>query len=157
MIYWLLGYPQQALTLSTEAVAMAERLAHPLSLEIALLYGAMLHLDRGEPESALRRLSAAETLVADQRLGFIVEPHFLRGAALTAHGEFADAVASLREGLAGRLGTLRDRPYGLARLSEALTRQGEHEAALAAAREGLEVREKTGNRRGSRNFSATQV
>src|SRR5207248_8147905 len=108
----------------------------------------MLHLDRGEPESALRRLSAAETLVADQRLGFIVEPHFLRGAALTAHGEVADAVASLREGLAGRLGTLRD--HGLARLSEALTRQGEHEAALAAAREGLEVREKTGNRRGSR-------
>jgi hypothetical protein len=79
----LLGHPQQALTLSTEAVAMAERLAHPLSLEIALLYGAMLHLDRGEPELALRRLDAAEALVADQRLGFIVEPQFLRGAALT--------------------------------------------------------------------------
>ena len=41
---------------------------------------------------------------------------------------------------------MRDRPYGLARLSEALTRQGEHEAALAAAREGLEAREKTGSR-----------
>jgi class 3 adenylate cyclase/tetratricopeptide (TPR) repeat protein len=146
MIYWLLGYPQQALTLSTEAVAMAERLAHPLSLEIALLYGAMLHLDRGEPELALRRLDAAETLVADERLGFIVEPHFLRGAALTAQGEFANAVASLREGLAGRLGMLRDRAYGLARLSEALVRRGEHEAALTAAREGLEVREKTGSR-----------
>jgi tetratricopeptide (TPR) repeat protein len=106
----------------------------------------MLHLDRGEPELALRRLGAAEELVAEQRLGFIVEPHFLRGAALTAQGAFADAVASLREGLAGRLGTLRDRPYGLARLSEALARQGEHEAALAAAREGLEVREKTGGR-----------
>ena len=152
MIYWLLGYPQQALTLSTEAVAMAERLAHPLSLEIALLYGAMLHLDRGEPELALLRLDAAETLVADQRLGFIVEPHFLRGAALTAQGEFANAVASLREGLASRLGTLRDRPYGLARLSEALTRQGKHEAALAAAMEGLEVREKTGSRQWEAEF-----
>lgn len=146
MVYWLLGYPQQALTLSTEAVAMAERLAHPLSLEIALLYGAMLHLDRGEPDLALRRLATAERLVADERLGFIVEPHFLRGAALAAHGEFANAVTSLREGLAGRLGMLRDRPYGLARLSEALTRRGEHEAALAAAREGLNAREETGNR-----------
>jgi predicted ATPase len=115
-------------------------------LEIALLFGAMLHLDRGEPELALRRLSAAEALVADQRLAFIVEPHFLRGAALTAQGAFANAVACLREGLAGRLGALRDRPYGLARLSEALALQGEHEAALAAAREGLEAREKTGNR-----------
>ena len=146
IIYWLLGYPQQALTLSTEAVAMAECLAHPLSLEIALLFGAMLHLDRGEPETALRRLGAAETLVADQRLGFIVEPRFLRGAALTAQGAFAEAVACLREGLAGRLGALRDRPYGLARLAEALARQGEHKAALAAAREGLEVLETTGNR-----------
>jgi class 3 adenylate cyclase/tetratricopeptide (TPR) repeat protein len=152
MIYWLLGHPQQALTLSTEAVAMAERLAHPLSLEIALLYGAMLHLDRGEPELALRRLDAAETLVANERLGFIVEPHFLRGAALTAQGEFANAIGSLRKGLAGRLGMLRDRPYGLARLSEALTRRGEHEAALAAAREGLEAREKTGNRQWEPEF-----
>ena len=131
---------------------MAECLAHPLSLEIALLFGAMLHLDRGEPELALRRLGAAEELVAEQRLGFIVEPHFLRGAALTAQGAFADAVASLREGLAGRLGTLRDRPYGLARLSEALARQGEHEAALAAAREGLEAREKTGSRQWEPKF-----
>jgi tetratricopeptide (TPR) repeat protein len=145
MIYWLLGYPQQALTLSTDGVTMAERLAHPLSLEIALLWGAMLHLERGEPKLALRRLDAAETLVADQRLGFIVEPQFLRGAALSAQGALSDAVACLREGLAGRLGALRDRPYGLARLSEALARQGEHEAALAAAREGLEVREKTGS------------
>jgi tetratricopeptide (TPR) repeat protein len=152
MIYWLLGHPQQALTLSTEAVAMAERLAHPLSLEIALLYSAMLHLDRGEPELALHRLDAAEKLVADQRLGFIVEPNFLRGAALTAQGEFESSVAFLREGLAGRLGMLRDRPYGLARLSEALALQGEHEAALAAAREGLEAREKTGSRQFEAEF-----
>jgi class 3 adenylate cyclase len=146
MIYWLLGYPQQAMTLSTEAVALAERLAHPLSLELALLFGAMLHLNRGEPELAMRRLSAAEELVADQRLGFILEPHFLRGAALSAQGAFGDAVACLREGLASRLGKLRDRPYGLACLSEALMRQGEHEAALAAAKEGLKAREETGNR-----------
>jgi len=152
MIYWLLGYPQQGLTLSTEAVELAERLAHPLSLEIALLWGAMLHLDRGEPELALRRLDAAEALVADQRLGFIVEPHLLRGAALTAQGAFGSAVACLREGLTTRLGMLRDRPYGLARLSEALAWQGENEAALAAAKEGLEAQEKTGNRQWEPEF-----
>ena len=49
-------------------------------------------------------------------------------------------------GSPGRLGTLRDRPYGLARLSEALAQQVDHEAALAPAREGLEAREETGNR-----------
>jgi class 3 adenylate cyclase/tetratricopeptide (TPR) repeat protein len=146
LVHWLLGYPEKALAIGSESLALAERIEHPFSLEATLLFNAMLHLDRGEPELALRRLGAAEALVADQRLAFIVEPRFLRGAALTAQGAFAEAVACLREGLAGRLGAMRDRAYGLARLAEALARQGEHRAALAAAREGLEVREKTGNR-----------
>ena len=47
---------------------------------------------------------------------------------------------------------LRDRPYGLARLSEALTQRGEYEAALTAAREGLEAREKTGSRQWEPEF-----
>ena len=48
----------------------------------------MLHLDRGEPELALQRLDAAEALAAEQRLGFVLEPRFLRGAALIAQGAF---------------------------------------------------------------------
>ena len=106
----------------------------------------MLHVDRGEPEMALQRLAAAEALVAEQRLGFIVEPRFMRGAALSAQGAFEEAVACLREGLASRLGAMLLRLYGLARLAEALARQGEHGAALAAAREGLKVQEETGHR-----------
>src|SRR5262252_1993341 len=50
-----------------------ELIAHPFSLEDALLWDAILYVDRGKPETALHRLVAAETLVADQRLGFIVE------------------------------------------------------------------------------------
>jgi hypothetical protein len=74
------------LALGSEAVAFAEHLAHPFSLEDALLWDAILYVDRGEPEMALRRLAAAEALVAEQRLGFIVEPRFIRGAALSAQG-----------------------------------------------------------------------
>ena len=136
LAYWLLGYPDKGLAISREAVALAERLAHPLSLELALLFNTMLHLDRGEPDLALRSLSAAEALVADQRLAFIVEPQFLRGAALATQGELAAAVECLRAGLTGGLGGFRDRAYGLARLAEALAWQGEPGAAFAAAREG---------------------
>jgi len=75
-----------------------------------------------------------------------MEPRFLRGAALSAQGAFEDAVACLREGLAGRL-AMRDRPYGLNRLAEALARRGEHGAALVAAREGLRSQEETGQGR----------
>jgi class 3 adenylate cyclase len=144
--HWLLGYPKKALAIGSEVLALAERIAHPYSLELALLYDAMLHLDRGDPQLALERLGAAEALAAEQRLGFVMEPRFLRGAALSAQGAFEDAIACLREGLAGRLGAL-SRPYGLSRLAEALVRQGDHAAALAAAREGLETQDRTGQHR----------
>src|SRR5215471_7859905 len=115
----------------------AEPSAHPA-------YSAMLHLNRGEPESALQTLDAVEALVAEQRLGFSLEPRFVRGVALTAKGALEEAVACLREGLASRLGAVRYRPYGLAGLAEALARQREYEAALTAAKDGLEVQEETG-------------
>ena len=145
--HWLLGYPKKALAIGGEALALAERIAHPFSLEIALLYDAMLHLDRGDPQLALERLRVGEALAAEQRLGFLMEPRFLRGAGLSAQGAFDDAIACLREGLAGRLGAMLNRPYGLNRLAEALVRQGEHGAALAAAREGLEMQDRTGQHR----------
>jgi hypothetical protein len=77
----------------------------------------------------------------------VLEPQLLRGAVLAEQGAFGEAAACLREGLSGRPGAIRLRPYGLARLAEALARQGEHGAALMAVREGLEEQERTGQRR----------
>jgi class 3 adenylate cyclase/tetratricopeptide (TPR) repeat protein len=145
--YWLLGYPDRALAIGSEALTLAEHIAHPFSLQVAQTFIAILHLDRREPELALQRLGVAAALATEQRLGFLVEPRFLRGAALTEQGAFEEAVACLREVLAGGLGTVLLRPYGLARLAEALLRQGEHGAALAAVREGLQVQKETGQRR----------
>jgi hypothetical protein len=145
-VNWLLGYPERALAIGNESLVLAERIAHPFSLHIAQVFNAMLHLDRGEPELALEGLHAAEALAAEQRLGLVIAPGFLRGAALMAEGAFDDAIARLREGLAGRLGAM-FAPYGRARLAEALTRQSNHEAALATVREALEEQERTGQRR----------
>jgi tetratricopeptide (TPR) repeat protein len=114
---FILGLPERGLALSNEALVSAERLSHPFSLSLALEYTSMLHLERGEPDLALQRLETAEALVADQRLGFVVEPQLLRGAALTAQGALEEAVACLREGLA-RFGAARLRCYGLARLAD---------------------------------------
>jgi predicted ATPase len=123
---------------------LAARIAHPFSLLEALLMNAMLHLDRGEPEMALQRLDAAEALAAEQRLSFMLEPRLLRGAALIAHGAFADAVTYLREGHeAGRVN--QSRPLGFALLAAALVQQGEHAAALAMVRDGLRVQQETGH------------
>jgi class 3 adenylate cyclase len=147
-VHWLLGYPEKGLALGNESLALAEHIAHPFTLVDTLLANTMLHLDCGAPEVALQRLGAAEALASEQRLGFTMEPRFLRGAALIAQGAFEEAVACLREGLASRLGALRFRPYAFANLAEALARQGQHGAALTAARDGRRTQEQTGQRQG---------
>jgi len=142
-VHWVLGYPDKALTIGSEALALAEHVAHPLSLEFVLVFNAMLHVDRGEPELALQRLEVAEMLVTEQRLGFVMEPRFLRGAALSAQGAFDDAVACLRDALVGGLGARTFRPYGFTQLAEALASQGQQRAAIAAVREGMKAQEET--------------
>ena len=145
-VHWLLGYPDKGVALGSEALQLAERIAHPFSSALALQYNSMLLLDRGEPELALQRLELAEALAAEQRVGLVLEPQLLRGTALTSQGAFEEAVACLREGLAGPAGTTRLRCYGLAMLADALIHQGKHAAAVATAREGLDTVEKTGHR-----------
>jgi predicted ATPase len=145
-VHWLLGYPEKSMVLGNDALVFAERVAHPFSSAVLLQYQSMLHLDRGELQLGLLRLEAAEALVAEQRLGFLIDPQLVRGVALTAQGAFEEAVASLRKGLAGPFRATRWQCYGLAGLADALTRQGEYRAALSAAREGLSICEKTGHR-----------
>jgi class 3 adenylate cyclase/tetratricopeptide (TPR) repeat protein len=145
-VHWILGYPDKGLALGSEALELAERIAHPFSLALALQYNSMLLLDRGESELALRQLELAEALAAEQRLGLVLEPQLLRGAALTAQGAFEEAIACLRQGLAGPAGATRLRCYGFAMLADALTRQGKHEAAVEAAKDGLSTEASTGHR-----------
>ena len=141
--YWLLGQPDTGLAMGEEALALAERIAHPFSLGTALVMNAMLHLDRDEPEAALKRIETAEAIAAEQRVGLAIEPQILRGAVMTARGASAEAAACLRDALT-RPRAPRLRPYGLARLGEALARQGDYGAALTALREGLADQDRTG-------------
>ena len=144
--HWLLGHPDTGLAIGRDASALAERIAHPFTLGTALVMSAMLHLDRDEPELALQRIEAAEALAAEQKIGLVLEPQILRGAVMTAKGEFKEAVACLREGL-DQPRAIRLRHYGLARLAEALSRRGEHLEAVAMVKEGLTDQQRTGQRR----------
>jgi hypothetical protein len=56
-VHWLLGYPEKALAIGSEALALAEQIADPLSFEFALVFNAMLHVDRGEPELGLQPIA----------------------------------------------------------------------------------------------------
>jgi len=143
---WVLGYPDRAAASTGEGLALADRIAHPFSREVALEYAILLRVNRGEPELGLAYLSAATALRAEQRVASVIDPLFFQGAVQIAQGAPADAAASLREGFApGRLGTLW-RPWGLCLLAQALTLQGSHDAALATLAEGFERIEASGER-----------
>jgi hypothetical protein len=134
---WLLGYPDKALASSADSVSMAQRIAHPFTLSLALTFGAVLHLNRREPERALSLAEAVEALIAEQRLSLPLEPGIVHGAALIGQGPAEEAIARIREGVtkSTRLG----RPYGLGFLAESLAWHGDRAAALAALQEGLEI------------------
>jgi class 3 adenylate cyclase/tetratricopeptide (TPR) repeat protein len=145
---WLLGYPEKALASITDALALAERIAHPFTLSLALTNSSVVYLNRREPDQALRLVEAAEVLAAEQRLSLIHEPGVLRGVALLGQGAVGDAIAGIREGVTNstRLGRTIFLPQCLASLAEGLARHGEGAAALAALREGLEIAGATGER-----------
>jgi class 3 adenylate cyclase/tetratricopeptide (TPR) repeat protein len=143
---WLLGYPEKALASAAESLALAERIAHPFTLGVALCNCSLVYLNRREPGRALRLLEAAEVLAAEQRLSLILEPGMLRGAALIGQGAVDDAIPLIRDGITkwARLGRTNLLAYGLAFLAEGLARHGDRAAALAALREGLDTADATG-------------
>jgi predicted ATPase len=143
---WLLGYPEKARASVVEALALAERIAHPFTLSLVFINSSVVYLNRHEPERALRQLEAAEALAAEQRLSLVYEPGMLRGVALLGQGAVDEAIARIREGVARwtRLGRTLFLPYGLAFLAEGLARHGDRAAALATLREGLATADATG-------------
>jgi predicted ATPase len=138
----LLGYPETALASIADSLSMAERIAHPFTLSLALTFCAVLHLNRREPERALSVVEAVEALVAEQRLSLPLELGIVHGAALVGQGGAEEAIARIREGVTKSTGL--GRPYGLAYLTEALAWHGDRAAALAALQEGLEIARTTG-------------
>ena len=143
---WLLGYPEKAKARLDEALAMADRLGHPFTRELALENAMVFYLWCGEPEAAERFLAAAETLVAEQRLAPVFEPLVLRGGLLTARGAADEAIAAIREGLAARqaLGSRMYQPLNLFLLAQALERAADYKGALAASARALATAAETG-------------
>jgi predicted ATPase/class 3 adenylate cyclase len=137
---WLLGYPDQAVVSIQAALTLAQQLAHPLSLTMALRWAAVLHRLRREVPLTRARAEAAITMATDQ--GFpqqvaIAMP--LRGWALAVSGQGEEGVAQIHQGLAAyrATGATRDRPEHLALLAEASAQVGQTAEALEALTQAL--------------------
>ena len=66
----LLGYADQALQKSDEALALAQRMSHFHSLALALTWAIYLHQARGELQAVQERVEALVTLAAEQRFPY---------------------------------------------------------------------------------------
>jgi predicted ATPase len=148
---WHLGYPDQALEKSDDALTLARELAHPYNLAYALDWAARLHLFRREWSALQERAEAAIAFSSEH--GFATLLAFgtmLRGAALAAQGENKEGIAQLREGLAAHrdTGAKVAVPYFLAHLAEAYARTGQLDKALNLMSAALAAMERTDERFG---------
>src|SRR5207249_11394110 len=67
---WLLGYPDQALTKSREALSLAQDLAHPPTLAFVLSFTATVHHFRQEIQIVQERAEPLVSLSNEQGLQF---------------------------------------------------------------------------------------
>src|SRR5262249_3170731 len=137
---WFLGYPDQGLTRSQEAVRLAQQKAEPFRLGFALSFAATFHQFRREVRLTQECAEATINLTKEQ--GF---PHWMavgslmRGWALAQQGQVRDGIEQLHQGLTawGAMGAEQGRSWWLALLAEAHSGIGQPEAGLAALGEAL--------------------
>ena len=146
---WYLGYPDQALKRSHEALTLAQELSHPFSLAFALVMAAMLHQLRREGQAAQERAEAAMALSTEQGFAhWLADGTILRGWALAEQGQREEGITQMRQGLAAlrAIGSEIERPSFLALLAEAYGKEGQAEEGLAVLAEALAMVDKSGER-----------
>lgn len=139
-LLWTLGYPEQALQRTREALAMAGELAHPYSLAFAQGLAALLHM-------LLRDAPAVQAYAEDcfctaTEHGFAYWLAFascFRGWAFVEQGQIQEGIALIRHGMTlyETMGTQAARPQQLTMLARAHGRAGQVDEGLALVHQGL--------------------
>ena len=144
---WHLGYSDQALARSRQALGRAEELADPFSRAIALAYDAMLQQFCGTRDAVEEQAAAA--IAVSTEYGF---PYYLawgtilHGWAVAERGQVERGIAQMREGLAAIRATGCDyrRSYYLSLLAQVCGRAGQIDEGLDLLQEALTSAEASG-------------
>jgi predicted ATPase len=148
ILEWL-GYPNQALQKSHEALTLAQDLSHPYSLAVALFFAAWLHYSRREVRESQERAKAAVTLSAEHGFPFwLGAGTMLWGWALVKQDQGEEGMARIRQGLATYRATGAEqwRPCSLALLGEAYREIGQVDKGLHVLAEALAMVDKNAER-----------
>ncbi|MFB0538056.1 MAG: BTAD domain-containing putative transcriptional regulator, partial [Anaerolineae bacterium] len=147
---WLLGYPDQALKRSQEALALAQELDHPFTLGFAqCIAGVLFHQFRREGQAAQEQNVALMQLSIEK--GFVLfqaEGTIYLGLAQTEEGQVEEGIAQMRQGFAAvqATGAELQRSRMLAWLAEAYGKAGQAEEGLSVLTEALALVEKISER-----------
>jgi class 3 adenylate cyclase/tetratricopeptide (TPR) repeat protein len=145
-VLWLLGYPDQALARSHEAIALAQNLSHPYSLCFALQYNGIVHLWRREMALVKERLETTMALM--KKHGFV---QFWGGAitklgwVLIEQGAIKEGIEQIHQGLeAQRIqGVELGRHENFLILAQAYGRAGQTKEGLCVLAEAMTVAHNT--------------
>ena len=149
LVLWNLGYPDQALKRSQEALTLAQELSHPFSLAFALNWAVWFHQYRREEQLTQERAEAVMDLSREQGFAlFLATGTIQHGWALTEQRQVEEGLVQIYQGVAAyrATGTELAMPYHLALLAEACGKVGQTEEGLSALTEALDMVEKTGER-----------
>jgi predicted ATPase len=146
---WLLGYPDQALQRSREALALAHEWSHPFTLAEAWGYSTWLHQFRRQVQSVQEQAERVMTLSHEQGFPYwLTQATILWGWALTQQGRGEEGVAQMGPSLAAfqAIGAKSLWPYHLALTAEVYGMVGRAEEGLMRLGEGLAAVHQTGAR-----------
>ncbi|MBI3248770.1 MAG: AAA family ATPase [Deltaproteobacteria bacterium] len=149
LILWHLGYPDQALAQSHQALALAQERAYPFSMAWALDVAALLHALRREDQVAQERAEAAIALCTEQGSAlFSAWGTVLRELALAERGQEKRELSQVRQSLAAYQSTGAEfaRTSFLALLAKAYEEVGQVEEGLTVVGEALATVHRTGER-----------
>jgi tetratricopeptide (TPR) repeat protein len=148
-VLWALGYPDQALVRSQEALALAQDLSDPKIIAYALYDAGAVHHFRREGPKLQERGEALVALAREQDFSFdLASGHVLCGLATIEYGQEAEGVEQMRQGLSALQVTGAILPWTVwsAPLAEACWKIGLTEEGMSVINETLALAEKTGGR-----------
>jgi class 3 adenylate cyclase/predicted ATPase len=140
-VCWHLGYPEEAVRHSAQAIAIAEDISHPFSQAVVLLWSAGLHQLRGEIRRTQELAEALLALATEQVFPFVAAHAVVwRGWALVEQGRCEEGIAQLRDGLVAfrAIGAENESSHWLGLLAEACRDTGRIEEGLRVIAEALD-------------------
>lgn len=131
---WNLGFPDQAIQYSQEALRLAQEILYPFPLVMAQFKAAAAHQFRREALATHEKAEVAMALATEQGFSlWLAQGTVLHGWALAMQGQHEAGIAEIRQGVDATLATGDNAyaPYLLGLLAEAYGEGGYPEAGLS--------------------------